>query len=414
MDGGVSEDATTAARGQKMRLKLPYISRFSTQPPKGASRSIALFADVFFPLHNGVVFALDGLCRELWITSLSVILVTPKIPRADSEQYAYADMRICLPSFPLPGGVGYRGIVPWLTVGLLRQLEGVALVHAHSWFLSGWLARAVAARKCVPLILTYHTKLEAYLHYAGPAQRLVRLCLRSYMRSFAARAQVVTVPTSACRTALRELGIDTRIEVLPQGIDTCALDEARPYSRQSLGCGPDERLILCVARLGQEKNIELLLAALARLTTPARLIVLGSGPRLSALQALGAELNLSDRVDFVGHCDRATTARYYRSCDVFAFPSLSETQGLVLAEALYAELPVVAIDTPQGREVVAESDAYLVAPEAAAFSAALEDVFCRQTTPALRAARKAVGARYDRRVTTQAMLDLYNELLSRA
>ena len=194
-------------RKRKNGLKLPYIHRFSMGPKSADSLHVALFTEVFLPILNGVVFAVDGLCRELWITSISVTIITPKMTGQNTIPYAYADKIRDLPSFPLPGNSGYRGLWPISAAAVGRHIGRIDLVHAHSFFLCGLLARRVARKQRLPFVLTYHTLLEAYSHYAGFASSLVRLWLRAHTRAFANSADVVTVPTAATAMMLRAVGV---------------------------------------------------------------------------------------------------------------------------------------------------------------------------------------------------------------
>ena len=173
----------------------------------------------------------------------------------------------------------------------------------------------------------------------------------------------------------------------------------------------DDALILCVARLGKEKNLDLLVDAFARLRGAATLVIVGDGPERRALEGRARDYGISSRVRLLGMLDRDQLATVYQSVDVFAFPSVSETQGLVIAEALYAELPVVIADTPQGREMVDGSDARLAAANVDEFHQALEEALASASTPEARAARKRTGSRYDSRVTTGQMAALYTELI---
>lgn len=401
--------------GQNQEVNLPYISQFSRAQKSPETPRIAIFADVFFPLVNGVVFSIDGLCRELWITSFFVILVTPKMTRQRDPVYAYADVKTALPSFALPGRSGYRGIFPYLGSRALARLLPVDLIHSHSLFFAGALAQRAARKHRIPFVLTYHTMLEAYSHYAGPLAVWIAGWLRRHTRDFANSADVVTVATQATARYLRSIGVRTRIEVLPSGIDATALDHAvRDTELHRKHCGPaGGALVLCVARLGKEKNLELLLEAFSRVKVVATLVLAGDGPERAALERQAQCYGIASRVHFLGALDRDELAALYRSSDVFAFPSTSETQGLVVAEALYAELPVVVCDTPQMREVVRGSDARLVAAEPSAFAYSIEAAILQPCQVDQRASRKAAGAYFDRRSTSARMAELYGELLAR-
>jgi glycosyltransferase involved in cell wall biosynthesis len=164
--------------------------------------------------------------------------------------------------------------------------------------------------------------------------------------------------------------------------------------------------VLIVARLAKEKNLDLGLAAFARLGLQGtRLAIVGAGPERERLETAAARLGIAGRTTFAGEFSRAELPDCYASADAFLFTSQSETQGLVLVEALAAGLPVVAVDTPQTRDVVGTGP-MLAAPDADALAAALRTV--------LEARRRieASGAwRFDQGTVADRLVGVYDSLL---
>jgi glycosyltransferase involved in cell wall biosynthesis len=176
-------------------------------------------------------------------------------------------------------------------------------------------------------------------------------------RAFADRADVVIAPTAAMRERLREIGVAARIEVVPSAIDRArfARGTRSRAVRALLGAtAPDDRVVLAVARLGREKNLERIIDALAWLEPNVRVALVGDGSHRPALEARVAARGVRDRVRFVGALHPAVVAHAYASADAFAFTSLSETQGLVLMEAQAAGLPIAAVDSAVARESLGE------------------------------------------------------------
>jgi 1,2-diacylglycerol 3-alpha-glucosyltransferase len=401
--------------GAIRELLLPYIHRFSEPASVSRNAQVAIFAEVFYPVVNGVVLAVDHLCRELRALHIFVTLVTPKMTKGEPHFSDSADVEVQLPSFGLPGTSGYRGLWPRWSRSLRAELAGVRVVHAHSFFVAGMLARRAARAAGSPFIVSYHTRLDAYAHYAGPAAGFVRGWLDHHIRAFANSATLVTVPTRAIAAELRRKGVQTPVAVVPSGLDLTVFDGFGRSERlaEVLRRSPGDALILSVARLAREKNLLFLLDAFARLRHAATLLFVGDGPEREELMRHASVLGVDHRLRFLGMLGRSELGMLYRACDLFAFPSLTETQGFAISEALYTGLPVVLIDTEPAREVTEGSDASLTPPDRDAFAQAMDEMLVTASDETRRSARRATGARYDRRITTRRMTEIYQEFLLR-
>jgi glycosyltransferase involved in cell wall biosynthesis len=233
-----------------------------------------------------------------------------------------------------------------------------------------------ARRYGMPLVYTYHTQLEAYAHYVPFEANATRFAAAQLTRTFANTADAVVVPTPAMATRLRELGVTVRIEVVPSGIDLAHFGSGRRDSalRSRIGIGANDRMILYVGRLAKEKNVELLLAALARAGDESlKLVIAGDGPHRADLERRSAEAGVDRAVRFLGVVARDELPGLYASADAFVMPSTTETQGLVIAEAMAAGAYVIAAEAPQNRDVLA-SAGRIVSPVPEAFAAALREV----------------------------------------
>ncbi|MEO6991475.1 MAG: glycosyltransferase, partial [Candidatus Baltobacteraceae bacterium] len=220
----------------------------------------------------------------------------------------------------------------------------------------------------------------------------------------------VIVPTQTMEHHLRALGVSSRIAVVPSGIDVefFARGERRDDVRARFGVGPDERMVLSVGRLGREKNLELVLAAFANLEdSRAKLVIVGDGPHRVRLEELAANAGIGARTCFAGELPRDALPDIYAGADAFIFTSRSETQGLVLAEALAAGSRVVAVDTPQTRDVLAGAGS-VVSEDPVALARALSGALA---WPRAGPGRE-VAARFERRAIAADVLALYGELLA--
>jgi len=311
---------------------------------------VGLFTECYHPIRNGIVASIDMLARTLREGGHEAIVVTPEMP-------AYRDgcggvVRVA--SLPLPTRTAYRLTVPYLP----RTIGALSIVHAHSPFVTGWLSVHAAHRARVPLVFTYHTQLEAYAHYVPFESNTTRNAATLLTRIFANGADAVIVPTRAMEARLRALGVRARIDVVPSGIDRAlfASGRRRRDVRARFGADDGNKLVLSVGRLGREKNLELALHAFARLeNAAARFVIVGDGAHRAVLERLAARLQIASRTTFAGELARNALPDVYASADAFVFTSSSDTQGLVLVEALAAGTPVVAVDTPQTRDVLADA-----------------------------------------------------------
>jgi len=312
-------------------------------------------------------------------------------------------------SFPLPTRTAYRLTLPFLP----RALGALSIVHAHSPFVTGWLGRSAARRAGVPLVFTYHTQLDAYAHYVPFEARATRNVARQLTRAYANAADAVVVPTAAMERRLRELGVRSRIAVVPSGIDiaTFARGARSQEFRSSLGVSSHQKMILAVGRLGREKNLEFALEAFAQLgDDDVRFVAIGDGPHRAALERFAAHAGVGDRVRFTGELPRERLPEAYASADAFVFASRTDTQGLVLVEALAAGLPIVAVDTPQTRDVLADA-ARIVRDDVSSLAAGLRDALAAPRAQGATAATR-IAERYDRTTSGDRMMELYATLLS--
>ena len=311
---------------------------------------VVMVSDVYFPRVNGVSTAIQTYRRALGLHGVDVRLVAPEYghPCADD-----GDVWITrVPARPVPGDPEDR-LVRWgrmhETVEAVVE-QGCDLIHVQTPFVAHYAGCATARRYGVPLIATYHTLFEEYLkHYAPllPAG-LLRGLARRFSRRQCNALDAVIVPSRAIEHRLGEYGVTTPMHVLPTGISlSTPVEDGRETFRERHGIDPARPVALFVGRVAHEKNIDYLLDVvdLARAWVPDILLVIaGEGPARDSLRRSVAERGLQACVQFIGYMDRQSELpACYAAADVFVFASRTETQGLVLLEAMAAGLPVVAL-----------------------------------------------------------------------
>jgi glycosyltransferase involved in cell wall biosynthesis len=335
-----------------------------------SSLRVGFFTECYRPIVNGVVASIDALRGGLEAFGVDVTTIAPAFPD-------FADDRagvVRLPSFPLPTPTAYRLCVPYVRSADRERVHDLDVVHTHSPFITGWMGANYARRRRLPLVFTYHTRIEAYAHYVPFEPHATRAAALQLTRAYANVADAVIVPTRAMEAALRAMGVRSRIAIVPSAIDVAHFAGGRRSAavRALLGADADVPLALVVSRLAKEKNLELAIDALAQSRRPdARLAIVGDGPHRAALEERVRRAGLGRRVRFTGALPPAALPDVYASGDAFVFPSTTETQGLVLAEALAAGMRIIAVDTAASRDVLG-GNGRLVAADPAALAAAFD------------------------------------------
>ena len=314
---------------------------------------ILKISDVFFPRVNGVSTSIETFRRDLVALGHEVVLVAPAYSResADQDEPADASMRR-VPARAVPRDPEDR-IMSF--GGLRRALDELAqckfdVVHIHTPFLAHYAGLKFAREQGTPVVATYHTLFEEYLHHYVPLlpRKMGRDLARRFSRSQCNQLDAVIAPSQAMQQALLAYGISKRIEILPTGLpaERFQTGDGSAFRRRH-GLERDRPLLLFVGRAAHEKNIGFLLEMMRELRSlrpDALLLIAGEGPAAHSLHAQATRIGVDGSVRFLGYFDRNGELQdCYSAADVFVFSSLTETQGLVLLEAMAQGVPVVAI-----------------------------------------------------------------------
>jgi len=369
---------------------------------------IALFSDSYRPVINGVAIAVDLLVAELRRRH-DVTIFAPAHPRQRGPEPGIERF----PSYRFPHHPDYPIAFP-LSPRLFRSFARAAfdVVHTQSPFTLGQVGRWLARRHRLPLVTTYHTLYTEYLHYARPIPPgWLHRGIVALSRRYCNACDTVVVPTAPIREVLRACGVRRPIEVIPTSAIVAPRAEDAGYLRSRYAIPEAAVVIMYAGRLAREKNLELLFRAFARVrqSIPAvHLFLAGGGPWEAAARDLARRIALEPDVTFAGFIDREELIRFYAGADLFAFPSISDTQGLVVLEAKSAGLPVVSVDAYGPATVVRDGvDGLLVPNDVSAFAQALESLAADP------ARRRAMGARAREdaaRFSPAAMADRYEEV----
>ena len=382
---------------------------------------ILMISDVSFPRVNGVSTSIETFRRSLAALGHPSTLIAPAYPSAQVE----SSDAIRVPSRGVPRDPEDRlmsrravdALVPTLARG------GYDIVHVHTPFVAHYAGVHIARELGLTVVETYHTFFEEYLHHYVPflPRALTRLAARRLSRSQCRAVDALVVPSAQMLATLRGYGIATRAEVLPTGIDPERFRGGDGQRFRALhGIGADRPVLVHISRVAHEKNIDFVLEAVARAreaVPDVLLVIAGEGPALPHVRRRAAELGLAEHVLFVGYLARdGALLDCYRAGTAFVFASRTETQGLVLLEALALGVPVVSTAVMGTADVLKDARGALIAPdEVEGFAARVVELV---RDPALRA-RLAAAAPGDAKAWTatamaERLLELYRSVAATA
>lgn len=344
---------------------------------------VLMVSDVYFPRVNGVSTSIETFRRTLAAQGVEVRLV---VPRYGDEPDEEGIVRVA--GRPVPGDCEDR-LVGWQAMqqAVLAEARNCDLIHVQTPFVAHYAGLKAGQTLGIPVIATYHTLFEEYLqHYARyvPAGWLKGLA-RRFSRRQCNDLDAVVVPSTAMRQRLESYGVTTPLHVLPTGIPIAQFARGDGMAfRLKRGIAEDRPMALFVGRVAHEKNIAFLLEALLdarKLCPDVLLVIAGEGPAMGDLQALVGELGLQRSVSFIGYLDRRQDLPdCYAAADVFVFASRTETQGLVLLEAMAAGVPVIALAEMGTVDILAPGRGAFSPPaEPRAFGEALGHFLSRPT-----------------------------------
>lgn len=350
---------------------------------------IVMMTNTYLPHIGGVARSVTAFSEAYRRLGHDVLVVAPEFEDRDPDE---RDV-VRVPAIQNFNGSDFSLILPvsgTLDDAIVRFEPQI--IHSHHPFLVGSAALRLACQLGLPLVFTHHTMYEEYTHYVPGDSTLLKRFVATLSSHYANACQRVFAPSDSIATLIRERGVTTPIEVIPTGVGREFFDAGDGAGlRAALGIAPDAFVVGHVGRLAPEKNLDYLGEAMMRFLVShpqAIALIVGGGPCASGLRTQAREAGVGERLVMTGALDHPLLASAYRAMDVFAFSSKSETQGLVLAEALAVGVPVVALDAPGAREVVVDGgNGRLLEADAPleAFVAALEALAAM--TPEARAAQ---------------------------
>jgi glycosyltransferase involved in cell wall biosynthesis len=333
---------------------------------------IGFFTDSYLPVTHGVEVSIETFRKNLEKAGHKVFVYAPAVPG-----YADRNPRVFrLKSVRVIETPEMRLAFPIVEDGHIRNLTRFHLdiVHVHTPFTLGLLGRYIAGYQHVPMVYTHHTHYPEYAKAYFKERVVLPFLAKALSAWFANGCDAVIAPSPKIKTLLTAYGVQRPIHVLPTGIRLERFKRSRMCGKRArrlrsrLGIAEAAEVVLFVGRLGREKNVEFLIRAFAALTRIRRNVVfvlVGDGPITDQLQALASSLSPEKTVIFTGAVPHSNIAPYYQAADLFLFSSLTDTQGIVVLEAIGSGLPVVALrDAALTPMVKNGRNGYLLPPDA--------------------------------------------------
>ena len=330
--------------------------------------NILFISDVFFPRVNGVSTSIHTFANELKALGHQVTLIAPSYSDEDKHENwivrvpshkIYFDPEDRLMNFGK-----LKALLPWIEE---RHFD---VIHIHTPFTAHYVGIYFGKKLDIPVVETYHTFFEDYLHHYLPfiPQFISRKLARTISRRQCNAVDGIVSPSKPMLDVLKQYGINTSSEVVATGLDESSFAKVDGESfRISHDIPLTQPMLLYVGRVAHEKNIEFLLDMHVKLIQKhpdALLVITGEGPAEESIKASIARLGLVNKVKMIGYLDRShELIACYKAADIFVFASKSETQGLVLLEAMAQGTAVVALAELGTKSILIEGEGVLIAKD---------------------------------------------------
>ena len=329
---------------------------------------ILFISDVYFPRVNGVSTSIETFRRNLQLLGHTVDLIAPDYgkPTANENGIVRVPAR-AVPLDPEDRLMGYG----WVMQQLERlRGEHYDLIHVQTPFVAHYLGVKLSHLLDIPCIETYHTFFEEYLYHYIPflPKSFTRWLAKRFSRHQGNSLDGMVIPSRPMQRVLQAYGIETTMEVIATGIEPASFVPGdRVAFREKYGIGQERPMLLFVGRVAHEKNIDFLIKVVNEVrgqVADVLFVIAGEGPARAHLEQEVKRLGLDQHVRFIGYLDRHTELNNcYRAADIFIFSSRTETQGLVLLEAMAQGVPLVSTAELGTRDVLQDGAGVWIAQE---------------------------------------------------
>lgn len=375
--------------------------------------NLAYFTDTYYPQLNGLVTSIDSFKEHLERRGNKVRICAPKDNELDREDKDVFRFR----SVPYPFYKEFK--VSWPYTRKLKQFNEFKtdIYHLQTPFSLGLLGMFLAKKQKAPVILTYHSLWTEYVHYVPLPKKAVQSFAIRLSQQFCNQLDLVIVPSNAMKKEVESYGLDTEITTIPTGFSFEHVNQDIDLDiRETYKIPTDHKILVFVGRIGNEKNIHLLIDSFKEVFNIDRkvhLLVIGQGPELDSCIAQADSYNLSSHITFTGRKPYDEVISMLRKSDIFVFPSVSETQGMVSLEALACGLPVVAVNRMGTIDYLSDGKGGLLTePTVADFSKGIISVLRSKNVDQMRRDALAKANLYTMEKMTDRLVETYDRVYS--
>lgn len=311
--------------------------------------NIAIFTNNYLPNPYGVSGSIESFRKQFESRGHTVYIFAPNYKNYQDKnlnvfRYPAIDIRYKI-KFPI--------VIPYsLKINSIIKNLKIDIVHSQHPNLLGSVAKKWARKKNIPLVFTWHTLYNKYAHFFPiiPKKLSGKIVINQAVR-YANKSDFIITPTDSTQEIIKNWGvINENIASIPTGVEEEFYQNPdRNKVRSNFNIKENEILLLLVSRLTQEKNIDFLFSAAIKILkndANAKFLIIGDGYLLPKLKKIVQEENLEKRINFEGIVEKKELKNYYAAGDIFIYSSKSETQGMIVSEAMYSGLPIVAVKAP--------------------------------------------------------------------
>lgn len=372
---------------------------------------IAMLTNNYKPFLGGVPISVERQATELRRLGHKVTVFAPDYgtdSSCEEDVVRYGVRKTCMKNGMVYPRIINRGIVQYF------EKNSFDCIHVHHPMFMGSLALRLGKKHDIPVIYTYHTRYEDYLHYLkftdaakyfhGAGEKMLmylkETAVPKYMTWFTNQCDMVFAPTASMKEHLLQAGTHTSTVVFPTGLAEEFFEKSREAAeiRETYGKGC-RYLFSSVSRLEKEKNPEFLLRGIRqikkRLGNDFRVLIVGDGSMRAEIEMLGEELGISDNIVLTGNVPNEKVKQYLQASDLFLFASKSETQGIVLAEAMAAGNPVIAVEATGVVDIVQHGkNGYMTAEQEEQWADCVVSALEEKTMETLQSGAKKTAYQY--------------------
>jgi glycosyltransferase involved in cell wall biosynthesis len=375
--------------------------------------NIAMFTNTYLPHVGGVARSVDFFAEDLRNLGHEVLVIAPSFSEDSEKEEEGRVLRV--PAIQNFNGSDFslRIALPFVIAERIKKFRP-QLIHSHHPYLLGDAALRTARRQALPLVFTHHTLYEKYTHYVPMDSEVMKRFVVNLSTEYANLCTRVVAPSRSIAVLLRERGVTAPIEEIPTGVDLEFFRKGRKKRFLTSHQIPEgEPVMGHVGRLAPEKNLAYLAGALADYLkkNQGTFLVVGEGPSEEEIRRTFQEEGLEHKLVMAGKKTGRDLSDAYKAMDLFVFASMTETQGMVLVEAMAAGRPVIALDAPGSRDVVEDGrNGRLLGGHATkeAFAEAIGEFFRdAETARRWKEAAQATAEAHARHFMAERMLKLY-------